>query len=145
MCHESDKLNIDLIFRRQEKYSSGWRGAPAKGIDRLRGARVQIPPSPFLFFWKKWKISVDITHAMWYISLAVAKELQKKFWKTSKKFLTIVNSYDIVNKLFRENSTSENLDNWTVKHINTILENSLIRQSGKTDTFKERSKDPLKQ
>ena len=30
----------------KEKYSSGWRGAPAKGIGRLRGARVQIPPSP---------------------------------------------------------------------------------------------------
>ena len=29
-----------------EKYSSGWRGAPAKGVGRLRGARVQIPPSP---------------------------------------------------------------------------------------------------
>ena len=37
----SDELLI------QEKYSSGWRGAPAKGVDRLRGARVQIPPSPF--------------------------------------------------------------------------------------------------
>ena len=32
----------------EEKYSSGWRGAPAKGIGRLRGARVQIPPSPFI-------------------------------------------------------------------------------------------------
>ena len=30
-----------------EKYSSGWRGAPAKGIGRSRGARVQIPLSPF--------------------------------------------------------------------------------------------------
>ena len=29
-----------------EKYSRGWRGAPAKGVGRLRGARVQIPPSP---------------------------------------------------------------------------------------------------
>ena len=41
-----------------EKYSSGWRGAPAKGVGRLRGARVQIPPSPLknsiftvLFLW----------------------------------------------------------------------------------------------
>ena len=30
-----------------EKYSSGRRGAPAKGIGRETGARVQIPPSPF--------------------------------------------------------------------------------------------------
>jgi hypothetical protein len=28
------------------KYSSGLRGAPAKGIGRVSGARVQIPPSP---------------------------------------------------------------------------------------------------
>ena len=28
-----------------EKYSSGRRGAPAKGIGRVTGARVQIPPS----------------------------------------------------------------------------------------------------
>ena len=30
-----------------EKYSRGRRGAPAKGVDRATGARVQIPPSPF--------------------------------------------------------------------------------------------------
>ena len=30
-----------------EKYSRGWRGAPAKGVGRSRGARVQIPLSPF--------------------------------------------------------------------------------------------------
>ena len=29
-----------------EKYSSGRRGAPAKGIGRETGAGVQIPPSP---------------------------------------------------------------------------------------------------
>ena len=29
-----------------EKYSRGWRGAPAKGVGRSRGARVQIPLSP---------------------------------------------------------------------------------------------------
>ena len=29
-----------------EKYSRGRRGAPAKGIGRVTGARVQIPPSP---------------------------------------------------------------------------------------------------
>ena len=30
----------------EEKYSRGWRGAPAKGVGRETGARVQIPPSP---------------------------------------------------------------------------------------------------
>ena len=29
-----------------EIYSSGWRGAPAKGVGRATGARVQIPDSP---------------------------------------------------------------------------------------------------
>ena len=29
-----------------EKYSSGRRGSPAKGVGRATGARVQIPPSP---------------------------------------------------------------------------------------------------
>ena len=34
----------NLLFL--EKYSRGRRGAPAKGIGRSRGARVQIPLSP---------------------------------------------------------------------------------------------------
>ncbi len=29
-----------------EKYSSGWRGCPAKALVRETVARVQIPPSP---------------------------------------------------------------------------------------------------
>ena len=29
-----------------EKYSSWWRGAPAKGVGRVTGARVQISPTP---------------------------------------------------------------------------------------------------
>ena len=33
-----------------EKYSRGRRGAPAKGVGRSRGAKVQIPPSPFRSF-----------------------------------------------------------------------------------------------
>ena len=32
-----------------EKYSRGRRGAPAKGVGRVTGARVQIPLSPFIF------------------------------------------------------------------------------------------------
>ena len=40
-----------------EKYSSGWRGAPAKGVGRLRGARVQIPLSPFVIYKIKLKKS----------------------------------------------------------------------------------------
>ena len=41
------EFNIELLVRSLEKYSRGRRGAPAKGIGRVTGARVQIPPSPF--------------------------------------------------------------------------------------------------
>ena len=37
-----------------EKYSRGRRGAPAKGIGRETGARVQIPPSPFIHKYPFW-------------------------------------------------------------------------------------------
>ena len=36
----------------KEKYSRGWRGAPAKGVGQVTGARVQIPSSPFHLFSK---------------------------------------------------------------------------------------------
>ena len=49
-----------------EKYSRGRRGAPAKGIGRLRGARVQIPPSPFHRLKKKVKKTVDNISNLWY-------------------------------------------------------------------------------
>ena len=39
-------IYIGIII--QEKYSRGWRGAPAKGVGRATGARVQIPLSPLL-------------------------------------------------------------------------------------------------
>ena len=66
------KLNAMYL----EKYSSGWRGAPAKGVDRSRGARVQIPPSPYFFLnkqkkiknsksWKKLKKVVDNSEKQW--------------------------------------------------------------------------------
>ena len=54
-CTElSDRIIIAVEIKRttekhifnSEKYSSGRRGAPAKGIGRVTGARVQIPPSP---------------------------------------------------------------------------------------------------
>ena len=35
-----------MLFLSMEKYSRGRRGAPAKGVGRETGARVQIPPSP---------------------------------------------------------------------------------------------------
>ena len=49
-----DKFKSDKIdFLPMQKYSSWWRGAPAKGVGRSRGARVQIPLSPFCIPTKK--------------------------------------------------------------------------------------------
>ena len=43
----SDKIIKSRSWQgHEEKYSSGRRGAPAKGVGRETGARVQIPPSP---------------------------------------------------------------------------------------------------
>ena len=67
------KLHKRLWIRSLEKYSRGRRGAPAKGIGRVTGARVQIPPSPFF-------------------------ETEKSF-KKIKKMLTIGKNCDNLNKL----------------------------------------------
>ena len=41
------------VVRIKEKYSRGRRGAPAKGVGRATGARVQIPLSPFWLSMEK--------------------------------------------------------------------------------------------
>ena len=43
-----------------EKYSRGRRGAPAKGVGRETGARVQIPLSPFSAYALKCIIKMDL-------------------------------------------------------------------------------------
>ena len=48
---DAKKFGRDVV-RIKEKYSRGRRGAPAKGVGRATGARVQIPLSPFLFLSK---------------------------------------------------------------------------------------------
>ena len=59
------KLNRDK-YSGEEKYSRGWRGAPAKGVGRVTGARVQIPPSPFNNKnLKKFKKVVDKQESLW--------------------------------------------------------------------------------
>ena len=45
MRHTTPHMEI----KSSEKYSRGRRGAPAKGVGRATGARVQIPLSPLLF------------------------------------------------------------------------------------------------
>ena len=44
-----ESLSLRHILSRNlamEKYPSGRRGSPAKGVGRVTGARVQLPPSP---------------------------------------------------------------------------------------------------
>ena len=46
IAHAEQKNELFNMIQAMEKYSSGWRGAPAKGVDGSRRARVQIPLSP---------------------------------------------------------------------------------------------------
>ena len=52
--------SFDKAFRVMEKYSSGRRGAPAKGVDRESDAGVQIPPSPFFLKTTNKKVQEKI-------------------------------------------------------------------------------------
>ena len=89
-----------------EKYSRGRRGAPAKGVGRETGARVQIPLSPLLFSkWlffcpsgKKIKLIIkscwqeEIT-VIWLIPAGANefqqnKKLEKSCWQIRKSMLT---------------------------------------------------------
>ena len=72
--------------RNLEKYSSGRRGAPAKGVDRVSGAGVQIPPSPFK---------------------------RKENENNLKKLLTSAFRFDIIsNALARNESTRKTREPW---------------------------------
>ena len=67
-------VKISYVKRSSEKYSRGRRGAPAKGVGRATGARVQIPLSP----------------------------LFKKIKNFLKKLLTSKKTSDILRKLSRD-------------------------------------------
>ena len=60
-----------------EKYSRGRRGAPAKGVGRETGARVQIPLSPFICL----------------------KDFEKELQKKMKKLLTNSKHCDKISEL----------------------------------------------
>ena len=69
-----------------EKYSRGRRGAPAKGIGRVTGARVRIPLSPFRNFnykcVKKY-LTEDGGCDIIYKLIAVSQETRQKEMKKS--------------------------------------------------------------
>ena len=83
--------SFDKAFRVMEKYSSGRRGAPAKGVDRESDAGVQIPPSPFFL-----------------------KTTNKKVQEKIKKLLTAGCGFDTINNALLRYSGRErqkNIDN----------------------------------
>ena len=85
-----------------EKYSRGWRGAPAKGVGRVTGARVQIPLSPF----GNLRGVKDISHK---VIDDIQKDI-KKVKKLFKKVLTKADRYDNLLKLSLE--TEQTKEPW---------------------------------
>ena len=71
-----------------EKYSRGRRGAPAKGVGRATGARVQIPPSPFNNKTFEKKLKKLLTNEKAYGKITKLFETKKKFkqFEQFKKF-----------------------------------------------------------
>ena len=72
-----------------EKYSRGRRGAPAKGVGRATGARVQIPLSPFSSQCQKQKCPADTSVFLLY----------RKFLKTLE---VVYNRLEIKNDITKE-------------------------------------------
>ena len=66
-----------ISYGNKEKYSRGRRGAPAKGVGRETGARVQIPLSPFICL----------------------KDFEKELQKKMKKLLTNSKHCDKISEL----------------------------------------------
>ena len=83
-------MTCHMEILNSEKYSRGRRGAPAKGVGRATGARVQIPLSPLFqryvillskkavhldkkLFWKNFEKVVDKWKTLCYYKQAVAE------------------------------------------------------------------------
>ena len=99
-------------FSGKEMYSSGWRGAPAKGVGRATGARVQIPPSPFNIRFKNNLNLVLTNHKpcgniskLFEMSKSL-KQFKKLFQKLLKKCLTLKMSCVRITKSLAKAATS---------------------------------------
>ena len=98
-----------------EKYSSGRRGAPAKGIGRVTGARVQIPLSPLLFaiyvvriFLKKLLTNDRRFDKISKLSKTTTYQLGRVEKEKIKKLLTNTSECDNISELLK---TTKNIDN----------------------------------
>ena len=106
------KISEEMLI--QEKYSSGWRGAPAKGVDRLRGARVQIPPSPFSFLryffvpFRSWKLLKKLKRC-WQRKEKVVWYRTLRRWAASKnKYDNKINQKKILKKVEKSTWQAQN-------------------------------------
>ena len=86
---EKNSIYLTAIVRRfivqtyLEKYSRGLRGAPAKGVCRESGARVQIPLSPLKEMkWTDQKLSIGFVSFFCPLKSHAAK-LLKNFLKNN--------------------------------------------------------------
>ena len=97
-----------------EKYSSGRRGAPAKGIGRVTGARVQIPLSPLLFaiyvvriFLKKLLTNDGRFDKISKLSKTTTHQLGRVEKEKIKKLLTNNDKHDKISELSRLRDNKE--------------------------------------
>ena len=82
-----------------EKYSRGWRGAPAKGVGRVTGARVQIPLSPL----GQWELSETSLDSFFTAIYDTGKCMKRKVEKRWKNILTLRKIHGIIYKLSQTN------------------------------------------
>ena len=100
-----------------EKYSRGRRGAPAKGIGRVTGARVQIPPSPLYF------LKINCLFFCWNVlTMKKIRDIISKLSRLSdnKENKKVVDKHKTAwynMKAVAWKMTTKNLDNWTVKNL----------------------------
>ena len=112
-----------------EKYSSGRRGAPAKGIGRVTGARVQIPPSPLLiwryelfkFFLKKLLTRNWTCDKINKLSALRQQRALKKVQKKNKKVVdNDLKIWYLIKAVWNNRDKLVclmNIDNWTVNNL----------------------------
>ena len=91
---QSKIIELFQMIQAMEKYSSGWRGAPAKGVDGSRRARVQIPLSP--------------------LTVLRLKKLQKSSWQRMK-FMVVYYSCQKEQKLEKINFQENEKSSWQAR------------------------------
>ena len=87
-----------------EKYSRGRRGAPAKGVGRVTGARVQIPLSPLFYFLETERLNYCNPECFIKIKKCLTKK--ENFITMSKLFSLREQTKSLIN-----HQTRMNLDN----------------------------------